>query len=216
MDEFPENDNIFNTAAENKSNTNSPFKQNTQSNVDFDAFDRLCENYAKTNNNARNDFFDAFNDNVAKQSTNSTSAFDAFGDNKIINQTTNDTKNHNIFDAFNQFDDEFSKMTITPTSPVLPKVNNVTKQNQSLSLKTNKEQSKEFNANFANFDTNFNTAFGFVPSTKVTKKQRNLDAAFPEKSNDAKALDKFTSDYSKTETFEEDLQEILKRSIVEQ
>lgn len=159
----------------------------------------------KLNDSFFNAFNDHFNDNnldTLKAKPNSepiktksqVAAFDAFAA-----TTTTTTKDSKLFDAFNDnFEDSFSSNKLT---------NSTTLDN-----------------NFAKFDAfdshNFSSDFGkSLDDSNANKSKHNGSAAAAaKKSKEAlggKATDKFAADYSKPESFDADLEEALKRSMLD-
>ncbi|XP_064540307.1 epidermal growth factor receptor substrate 15-like 1 isoform X2 [Drosophila montana] len=167
---------------------------------------------SNANVNKLNDsFFNAFNDDnfndnnldTLKAKTNNeqiktksqVAAFDAFA---AVSSATTTTKDSKLFDAFNDnFEDSFSSNKLT---------NSTTLDN-----------------NFAKFDAfdahNFSSDFGkSLDDSNANKSKHNGSAAAAgKKMKEAlgKPADKFAADYSKPESFDADLEEALKRSMLD-
>lgn len=162
------------------------------------------------NNKLNNDsFFNAFNDSfndnlIAKPKTvsnlgmeqlnnNKLAAFDAFAVSSGGGAATvaRDTK---LFDAFNDnFDDSFGSSS-SSTKPA----------NSSNALDNNFAKFDAFDVH--NFSSDFGTAFN--DSKPTNGKQSG-------KESHGKRTDKFSADYSKPESFDADLEEALKRSMLD-
>lgn len=159
----------------------------------------------KTNNKLNNDsFFNAFNDNfndnlITKPKTvsnlgmeqlnnNKLAAFDAFAVSGGAATAARDTK---LFDAFNDnFDDSFG----SSTKPA----------NSSNTLDNNFAKFDAFDVH--NFSSDFGTAFN---DSKPTNGNQSGKEPL------GKQTDKFSADYSKPESYDADLEEALKRSMLD-
>lgn len=205
----------------------------TTSNKSLDSNSNQMKTTAKSISSL--DKFDAFG-NICDKSA---AAFDAFGDN--LKNSTQPVFAAN-FDAFNDnnFEDDFFKSSSHTSTTTLKETN---LNNNKMKLNTSP---LPFNDNdFAKFDafaalnednfknntvkaTNLNN-FMTIPKHSLTKtdnlvkvQNRLTVNANAEKisasntENGAKLPEKFVSDYSKPETFEDDLQEAIKRSMVDQ
>lgn len=163
-----------------------------------------------TNNKLNNDsFFNAFNDSfndnlISKPKTvsnlgmeqlnnNKLTAFDAFAVSSGGGAATvaRDTK---LFDAFNDnFDDSFGSSS-SSTKPA----------NSSSTVDNNFAKFDAFDVH--NFSSDFGTAFN---DSKPTNGNQSG------KESHGKRTDKFSADYSKPESFDADLEEALKRSMLD-
>lgn len=170
-----------------------------------------------TNNNANSNklndsFFNAFNDNfndklnpmantkpktLGNELNNAklqSSAFDAFAVSSSIT-TAATVSESKLFDAFNDnFDDSFSN-----SKPA----NSTTLDN-----------------NFAKFDAfdahNFSSDFGkTLDDSNANKSKHNGSSSKNNKESHDNKADKFASDYSKPESYDTDLEEALKRSMLD-
>lgn len=161
----------------------------------------------------KDDFFASFNNNFDRNTpptlkTNNTAIaakFDAFSDDKI---TTAGANSENLFIA--NFDDEFDKCSIA-----VPSTTTTTKST------TMNNNSNRIMANFDAFNDNVDNnsgggkfdAFGMSTITKNFPKNSNY------KRNEAldvkHTIDRFADDFSKNDTFDNDLEEVLKRSLSE-
>lgn len=186
------------------------------------------------------DAFDAFGNINDKNST----AFDAFGDN--IKTSTTPQQVSAMFDAFNDnnFEDDFfksSNLTKDTTSTTLKETNlnnNKNKLNKS-PLPFNDNDFAKFDAFGALSDDNFNNSTttktnlnNSMPKPKYSLKKTDSLIKVQNKltvnniadkktmgsnsENGAKLPEKFVADYSKPETFDDDLQEAINRSMVDQ
>lgn len=137
------------------------------------------------------DFFATFNDNFNKNKTD-TSTFDAFGeiDNKVSNIITTTNKPSTSKFESDNFKDEFGRIKNDPFD-----VFNDMRVNSS---------SKSFEDSFSESSDTFDR-LNNPKEGKIV-----FESAFDLKN------DRFAADYSKGETFAEDLNEILKRSLVDQ
>ena len=168
----------------------------------------IINDFEKTSSNSSSDFFDAFNDsfkNFDEKNFKPTNAALAFSGNKLaefkISSPPTSTKSTKIFDEVNDnnFEDDFFKINNTPSN------------------KHNNNHNNE-NENFAKFDlfpqdnfmgSNFNKLENF----------QNLKSA-----ENQKIINKIelasgtltTDDFSKTESFDADLEEALKKSMADQ
>lgn len=140
------------------------------------------------------DFFATFNDNFNKNK-NDAATFDAFGEtsNKVLN-TANKPSTSN-FDSDN-FEDEFAKIKIKNDLADFAKFDAFDDVGVNGSGKS-----------FENAFTDSSAAF-----EKISKPKK-MDVA---NAHDLKNDDRFAADYSKGETFDKDLNEILQRSLVDQ
>lgn len=175
------------------------------------------------------DFFAAFNDNFNK-SKNTIDTDDAFGDTKSssplaadrdFQHTTtlikaNNLKNNNVTkNAFNDdFDDSFGSLRISNSNKTSNNNNNNTTNTNSKT--TDKFGFDDFGADFSKFD-----AFAAASTTSKLKKANNMNGgAIPKSTNHnetaAKPSGRYAGDYSKTDQFEDDLQAVLQRSLVDQ
>ncbi|XP_065366917.1 epidermal growth factor receptor substrate 15-like 1 isoform X2 [Calliphora vicina] len=218
------NDNFETTSNKSLDSNSNQLKTNTKSLTSLDAFDAFGNNVADKNVTA----FDAFGDNLktAAVPQQVSAMFDAFNDNnfeddffkssnlakgtsnttslKETNLNNNNSKlnksplpfNDNDFGKFDAFaalnEDDFNN-TSTSSSNLN---NSIAKPKYSLTKTDNliKVQNK---LTVDNNDNNDKTA-----------------ASNPE--NGAKLPDKFVADYSKPETFDDDMEEAIKRSMVDQ
>lgn len=167
----------------------------------------------KLNDSFFNAFNDSFNDNLDPMSTkakasnlgmeqlnnNKLSAFDAFavscGGGATAAQATTAVKDSKLFDAFNDnFDDSFGS-----SKPV----------NSTIS-----------DNNFAKFDAfdvhNFSSDFGTAfNDSKHNGNNSSASSKTSGKESLGKQMDKFSADYSKPESYDADLEEALKRSMLD-
>ena len=175
------------------------------------------------------DVFDAF----ASKNTTASTVFDAFGDNLNRQQVSD------MFAVFNDnnFEDDFfknSNLTKDFSSITLKETNlnkNNTKSNKS-PLPFNDNDFAKFDA-FSGINDDFNNStvsnlnnakqkpkYSLTKSDHLTKVQNKLtvnnSTADKTTENGAKLPEKFIADYSKPETFDDDLQEAIKRSMVDQ
>ncbi|XP_054736827.1 epidermal growth factor receptor substrate 15-like 1 isoform X3 [Anastrepha obliqua] len=217
-----------------KSNSSQESTTNTSDSF-FDAFNDNFDNNSnrdvKTNANtgkSNANVFDAFGDNKTNLD-----AFDAFGASKSVAATTLEstgnlaiTKSSKMFDEFNDntFEDDFFKT----------KDKNANATNFDTELTTKENNFAKFDAfgdshNFTNdFATALNNSINLInnedsKSSKVVTgatslmKVQNL-TTLSKVSNpevETKVSEKFAADYSKADTFELDLQEALKRSVLD-
>lgn len=153
------------------------------------------------------DFFASFNNNFDRNSQKSPFSYTpqpiaaaAFGDSSTTSfngQTSNATKFTNAENLFNaNFEDEFAKISVAP-----PKTTgNITNNNHSKTIE-----------NFGKFDAFEDGKFdAFSAATADTNLRKN------ETVNAKHVADRFAGDYSKTDTFDTDLQDILQRSLIDQ
>ncbi|XP_060655419.1 epidermal growth factor receptor substrate 15-like 1 isoform X1 [Drosophila nasuta] len=178
-------------------------------------------NNANANNKLNDSFFNAFNDNfndnqldpmktdnnktkgLLNEPTNpklqaSTTAFDAFAVSSSGSTTTTTTESK-LFDAFNDnFDDSFS---------------NNKPANSATALDNNFAKFDAFDAH--NFSSDFGQAFDDSNANKSKQHNGNVSSKINKELSQGKKTDKFASDYSKPESYDADLEEALKRSMMD-
>jgi hypothetical protein len=165
------------------------------------------------------DFFDSFNDQFTKNSSSKNYA-SAFGDDTPVGNDEN--KNTSAFDAFNDdFGDDFSKLQITTTTSTN------TAKSTTLSDDTNFAQFDAFTSAFdvTNNNNNNNVSFDAFSQLKNTgnlklKKNDWFKDDFDKmaKTTTTKKVTTTTADedFSKGDTFDADLDAVLKRSMIDQ
>jgi hypothetical protein len=205
-------DDIFN----NKPAENNLNKTND---IDFFASSTLPKVLSTTNNfNTlpttkldRTDFFDTFNDQFTKNSS-SKNLGNAFGD-----DITNDENKNFSFDAFNDdFLDDFTNLNITSATTT------TTTKTTTATSKTSDVNFAQFDA-FAAFETNNNNnsfdPFGEPKKANIPKIKVEKDDGFGKSSVSATkviATSTAAEDYSKGDSFDADLDAVLKRSMIDQ
>lgn len=199
----------------------------TRSNKSIDSNSNQVKNTTKSTSSL--DVFDAF----AGKNTTASTVYNAFGDNLNQQQVSD------MFGGFNDnnFEDDFFKNSnlTKDFSSITLKETNLNKNN----TKTNKSPLPFNDNDFTKFDafsemnddfnnstvSNLNNAkqipkYSFTKSDHLTKVQNKLtvnnNTADKTTENGAKLPKKFVADYSKPETFDDDLQEAIKRSMVDQ
>ncbi|KAM7345611.1 epidermal growth factor receptor pathway substrate 15 isoform 2-T6 [Cochliomyia hominivorax] len=212
------NDNFETTSNKSLDTNSNPSKTNAKSLTSLDAFDAFGN---KSDKNATTTAFDAFGDNFKAAPQQVSVMFDAFND--------------------NNFEDDFFKSSnLTKDTTTTLKETNLNNNN----AKLNKSPLPfSDNDDFAKFDafsamstaTNLNNSmprpkYSLNKTDNLVKVQNKLTvnnsnnnnnadktlAASSNAENGAKLPEKFVADYSKPETFDDDLQEAIKRSMVDQ
>lgn len=155
------------------------------------------------------DFFASFNNNFERNTQKSPFSYTpqpiaaaAFGDSTTTsfnNQTSSASEFSNAENLFNaNFEDEFAKISIA--SPKTTAANNSTTTNNNKTIGT-----------FGKFDAFEDGKFdAFSASTADVNLRKN------ETLNAKHITDRFAGDYSKTDTFDTDLQDVLQRSLIDQ
>ncbi|XP_046809921.1 epidermal growth factor receptor substrate 15-like 1 isoform X3 [Lucilia cuprina] len=217
------NDNFETNSNKSLDSNSNPLKTNTKSLTSLDAFDAFGNVSNKTTT-----AFDAFGDNLNatnKTQQVSTALFDAFNDNNFEDD---------FFKTANLTKDNTSSSTLKETNLN----NNNSKLNKSpLNFNDNNDFAKfdafgtfnedNFN-NSATTTTNLNNSiakpkYSLTKTDNFIKVQNKLTVdnkidktLIANTENGAKLPEKFEADYSKPETFDDDLQEAIKRSMVDQ
>ncbi|KAI8127293.1 hypothetical protein FF38_11522 [Lucilia cuprina] len=217
------NDNFETTSNKSLDSNSNPLKTNTKSLTSLDAFEAFGNVINKTTT-----AFDAFGDNLNvtnKTQQVSTALFDAFNDNNFEDD---------FFKTANLTKDNTSSSTLKETNLN----NNNSKLNKSpLNFNDNNDFAKfdafgtfnedNFN-NSATTTTNLNNSiakpkYSLTKTDNFIKVQNKLTVdnkidktLIANTENGAKLPEKFEADYSKPETFDDDLQEAIKRSMVDQ
>lgn len=211
-----------------------PFLDSFNDNFETRSNNSIDSNSNRTNNTIKStNSVDAFDSFGGKNSTVSV-AFDAFDDNMKQEQVSN------MFDVFNDnnFEDDFfknSNLTKDSKNTTLRETNinnNCSKFNKS-PLPFNGNDFAKFDAFSASNDdfinnttaSNLNNAkqkpkYSLIKTDNLNKVQNKLtvnnNTTDKTNENGAKLPEKFVADYSKPETFDDDLQEAIKRSMVDQ
>lgn len=150
---------------------------------------------AVDNNNFAN--FDLFSSTTTIQSTTNT------------NKSTNNNNNDNFFDAFNDNFNANQKSTFTDFSNIDAFGDFSSTITKSSGYKVFDENDNGFEDDFFKLklnDNSVNSSKSFSPTKKSSQTFENVSDKIPVK---------FADDYSKTEGFDSDLAEALKRSIAE-
>lgn len=177
--------------ASNTKNNNIVSRSTNASTVDNNFYERQTPTDAS-------DFFAEFNDNFNKNKTE-TAAFDAFGetDNKVFTGKTTTVKPSTSKVKPDHFEDEFGRIKFKND------LNDFARFDAFNEASVN-GSSKSFEDTFSDIHSAFDIR------NKPKKERTDVGSAFDSKNA------KFEADYSKGETFDKDLNEILKRSLVDQ
>lgn len=164
------------------------------------------------------DFFDAFHDQFNKNTNGTTSKANAdpfgvvFNDNAQFNNSSAAPFSAKFPD--NLFEDEFAKVTINNDDP------KPSSTAEFASFDAFNDHSTSASANFADFEDSFSTAFTTTPKQQEAKPNGAAGTIPKDKNANADALPfkkaRYAADYSQGESFSKDLDEVLKRSLVDQ
>lgn len=152
---------------------------------------------AVDNNNFAN--FDAFSSTAALKTSSTTT--------KTFNNNNNNNNNDGFFDAFNDNFNANQKSSVTGQSKLDPFGDFSSITTKSSGYKVFDENENGFEDDFFKLKLNDNSV-NSKKSSSLTKKSSQIVGS-------EKIADRFLEDYSKTDTFDSDLAEALKRSMAE-
>lgn len=218
---------VLNNAAHNIIKTNSSLPSQSLDTLTFatnfknqfgESISAMNDSTSASSTSGRSsDFFDAFHDQFNKNTNSSKPNVDPFGvtsnNNPAINSQTASFGD-------NLFEDEFAKVKITNDFEA-PNSKNLNTSDFAKFDNFNNDhafsQTVAASANFADFEDSFSSAFTTKPEVNL---KHTETGAIPKDKNsnsgDASTTARYAADYSKGESFDKDLDEVIKRSLVDQ
>lgn len=202
----------MNESPKTNSSADSPFSPNNNVKPNEEKNNNLqtSSNLTEFDKEFRSDMFAAFDSHFKNEkSTNKTSS--VFGD--PVSSGTSSEFVANFDDVFkNNFEDEFSTMNIVSNG------NNdndkkVSDKNYNLDS-FSRYADKQDNTRIRNTDTNIGSKNGF--NSMFGSSNKNILEKNVYKKGGDKVSDKFVADFSKSDNYDKDLEEALKRSLVDQ